>query len=419
MFAISKGSFIRGAAIACCLGCSTAWAGFGVSPLKQEVTVDPGRKATFHISVFNTARPGATAKTVHLRVMDFVVSPEGGLSFQKPGTAEYSASKWITLSQQSVTLQPGDGKQIGCTLAAPYSARGEYYSAIMVGSRAVDKTERGISVRHRIASGVFVAVRGRTYPKLAEITECTVALPQPDSSEKSGAGLTIAATIRNKGHVRFEAEGEARIYEYGGRQVATMSLQTKRKRVLPGDVRIYGGCLVEPLPAGRYEARIVFDYGSKWASARKRVLFTIAAEVAESWAARGPKEKKDAALAGSLSKITLEPQAIKQKVPPGGFRIFHVKLANPAPRPLQVAGMLKCPEGKDALVKWTTIRPSSFLLGPRGRKTVALVIRVPAEASGGQAGEVVFSVTDPEAGKNETHELKLPLQIQITRGTQR
>ena len=65
-------------------------------------------------------------------MMDFSVTEEGGIAFEPAGTAKYSASKWIKLGKSDVKLAPGKGENVECTIKAPYSAAGEYYSAVMV-----------------------------------------------------------------------------------------------------------------------------------------------------------------------------------------------------------------------------------------------------------------------------------------------
>jgi len=105
------------AAIAMMLGVRTASAGIVVSPLKHEITVKPGRTAKFHISITNNARNRwDKAESVHLEVMDFSVCEAGGITFKPAGAVKNSASKWITLSESDLTLAPGKGERVECTV---------------------------------------------------------------------------------------------------------------------------------------------------------------------------------------------------------------------------------------------------------------------------------------------------------------
>jgi len=166
------------AAVATAVAAEAAPAGIAVSPLKQEVTVKPGRTATFYVSLSNRARnPQATPLSAHLEVMDFAVNEAGAVVFKPPGTLKNSASNWITLTKADVTLEPDRGEEIECTINAPYSAAGEYYSAIVVTMGRKSRTASGVHVDFRIASGVFVTVPGRTFPKRARVASCEVVWP--------------------------------------------------------------------------------------------------------------------------------------------------------------------------------------------------------------------------------------------------
>ena len=234
------------------LAVQAAPAGIVVSPLKQEVLVKPGRSATFHLTISNNARSKwDKAQSVHLELMDFSVSQSGALAFAPAGSVGNSASKWITLGKSDLTLAPGKGERVVCTIKAPYSAAGEYYSAIMVTLGMKGRTKGGVTVGYRTASGVFVRVAGRTFSKQAKILRCEVLWPkpaaepttQPTTTQPAEAAKTdpikVVALLKNTGRARFHASGQARITDAKGRIVYRTPMTAKRPRVLAGDTRLF------------------------------------------------------------------------------------------------------------------------------------------------------------------------------------
>jgi len=392
------------------VGWGHARAGITVSPLKQEVTVAPGRTGTFRISVTNKARsPLAVPRTVSLEVMDFLVSRQGALSFSKPGSCKRSASDWIKISAATITLKPGEGREVPFEISVPYSARGEYYSAIMVTLAQRRKKERGVSVGFRIASGVFLTIPGRTFPKLAEVVECSATPTEADESGARKKSLRISAALRNRGQVRFEATGEGRIYGPDRKLVARLPLETKRPRVLPGDTRLFTARLAEPLPAGEYEVRARFQYGSQWSNARARAAFTITPAFAERWnAQRSPETPETDAVPAGLA---MQPDSVSTKMSPGGFRRVAVAVTSRYPNDVRVEARFWGSDDSPDVADWVTLAPTPFVLRPGGKQAVVATMRIPPEAAGTPHGKVVFRVEGVDDRNADRSDFTVPLEI--------
>ena len=359
----------------------TASAGPVVSPLKQEVTVNRGQTKTFYITVANRARsPQARSRTVRLEVMDFSASREGGLSFHKPGRGKYAAGKWIKLSESRVILHPDKGKKIACEISVPWTARGEYYSAIMVTLDAPEKTSKALNVKHRIASGIFVTVPGRLYPKQAKVVACGV----EDTVEAGESVLTVKATIANEGKVRFVAEGEAKIRDKAGRLRDAFPLKSRRPRVLPEDERDFCGSPSRPLPAGEYVAEVCLDYGSKWRKARKTVSFFVSPGQAQVWEEN--HKNQDAGPA-----VVVVPADMEETVPAGAFRTLTLKVSNTQPFPIDVTTrVVDSEEPGNAIGKWIIVKPLSFSLGGNQNRAMVCSLAVPGHADGKHKATLQF-----------------------------
>ena len=340
-----------------------ASAGIAVSPLKQEVTVKPGRTETFHITVGNRVRDGkGRPRAVRLEVMDFSACRKGALSFHKPGTGKHDAGRWIKLSQSRLILPPGKGKKIACEVSVPWTARGEYYSAIMVTPEVSDRPSKGVKIQHRIALGVFVTVPGRTYPKKARVMECSAAAP---SAAAEKPALTVAATIANEGRVLLVATGEVRIHDKAGRVWRKFPLKTRRERVLPGDLRDFRGSPSQPLPAGEYVAEVIFAYGSKWKKARAKVPSSLSPAQANAF----PVD-------------------------------ITVQVVDPE-------------ESGSGLGKWIVVNPVSFGLTGNGNRTIVFDLRVPKDAEGKHKGTLQLTVRDTNGRNLGGGPLKVPLTVNV------
>jgi len=409
----------------------TAPAGMVVSPLKQEVTVKPGRTATFYVSLSNRARnPQATPLSAHLEVMDFAVNEAGAVVFKPPGTLKNSASNWITLTKADVTLEPDRGEEIECTINAPYSAAGEYYSAIVVTMGRKSRTASGVHVDFRIASGVFVTVPGRTFPKRARVASCEVVWPGqkgsrnlfPEGPEGCCAEkvpgtflpepLKVVAVLQNTGQARFEAAGQVRISNSQGRTVFKGPMTTKRARVLGGDTRRFECVLDKPLPPCEYTVRVEFDYGSQWGKAQARLPLVISAEqsaLLAKAAETGPPTPGKAPGAA----IEVVPKALAAKVPPGGFRSLKLTIKNTGQETVRCKATVVGPADAPSPASWILLTSDTFVLAEARSKNLPLVIIVPSEAAGSYKATLVLEVGEVDGDRQR---IEVPIELTVKGG---
>ncbi len=379
-------------------GIRNASAGIVVAPLKQEVTVKPGQTVKFHISIANTSRnKWARTQSAHLEVMDFFVTEGGGITFKPPGTVKNSASKWITLSESDLTLAPGEGKQVECILKAPYSATGEAYSAVMVTLGMKGKTNSGVTVGYRTASGIFVTVAGRTFAKQGKILRGEVVWPkqaagQPTSKPTEPAKprpVMVRAVLKNTGRVRFEASGEVRINNSHGHVVYRAPMKTKRARVLPSATRVFEAELNKALPQGEYTVKIELDYQSKWAHARARVPMTISADQAAMLARITTRIQPTRPEKTSGPMIKIAPEKLIEKIPPGGFRSLKVVVRNTCKNAARCTTAIVTAGDTPIPASWITLGPDKFTLGEGRSKTLSLIVRVPSGVTGSYSGALI------------------------------
>jgi len=411
-----------GAGVLLLLAAPQAAAGLAVSPLRQEVFIEPGDAQKVRINLSNAARgQGGAPQSARLEVMDFSASERGALIFQKAGTRPDSASPWITLSKTEVKLAPGESETVECLIQVPRQAAGEYYSAIVTTLDSPTKTRGGIEISYRIASGIFVTVPGRLLAKKAEVVRCEVlwpsaeeGVPPPDRSVDVGplgaADLRLprlVAVLKNTGHARFDACGQARIRWPDGRVVFRAPLKTERSCVQPGDTRLFG-CLVDkPLPPGEYLVEVDLSYQPTGGKARRTSPLPVSEAQAAVWA--GAANCGQVPLATELA-IQVTPEMLSVKAPPGALRVLSVSVKNATEGPAQCRASWKGEGAWPIPAAWVTLDDNASVLGRGRTKSVALTLRIPEDAAGIHKGVIEVRVE----GETAVLIRQVPMEVMVS-----
>ena len=392
------------------LSARTAPAGVTVSPLKQDVAVKPGGTATFHVTVANRARTrGAPPQSARLRVTDFQVTERGAVLLMPPGTVADSATAWITPAHAAITLKPNQAERVAFKVKAPYTATGEYYSAVVV---VLDKkqTHGTLEVEYRIASGVFVTVQGRTFPKKAKVLRCEVGWLRPDDAQPEADAArrpVILAALKNTGRARFEASGHVRISNAQGRTVFKAPMTSRRPRVLAGNTRLFECPLAKVLPCGLYTMRVEFEHQSGWTKARARVPLMITP------AQEGLLAKAAAAAATATAsgpRVKVEPKALGARLPAGTFRVLKVDVTNTGDDSLQCRATLADAAGSHNPASWFRLLTDTFTLATAGSKTLHLFVRVPDEAAGHHKTTLILEIDTLGAAPSR---IEVPIDLTV------
>lgn len=393
-----------------------AIAGMAVSPLQQRVVVKPGKVAFFSVTVTNVDRGFQTLPCkVNVALLDFTVSPQGGISFHKDLKHNRSAAEWISFDANELTLEPGESKKIRAKVSAPFSADGDYWAAIMISLGGAPQRKSGIQIKLRTGSGVFVHVERRNYTERGSVIDANIVLPEFDpvrnatsSPERwketpsngvdpnenlvgepdEGKGfeeaqekqaLRISAELKNDGLVAFIANGKAFLYSENWRRIAFVPLYTERRRILPGHTRCFTGVMSQPLPAGQYKLRLFFDPGSKYGrKITKEMEFSVSDRLARQWAENFTDD--------DIQMLEIEPQEFKQTLTPGRFTAARFLVAN---RGLSTVA-IRCRLEADELPEdWLKLNPTEFILNPNMRRNVVCSARIPQDAQPGEYNAVI------------------------------
>jgi hypothetical protein len=401
------------------IGVRSAAAGVAVSPLKQEISLKPGEIGKVVLTLaYNNRLPTDATQKLKLAVVDVQAVDEGSLVFKDPGLLKNSASRWVTLDAGDAMLDPGDSRPVECLIAVPESAApGEYYAAVMVTLGTPGRTDKGVLVQYRIASGIFVTVLGRTFPKQARIGRCELiwpsaapAAPEPAATSPVAAPDTppaeasqelprVRVLLENIGQARFDGSGRLTVLDDQKRIALVSPMVSRRPCVFGGDSRIFEAEITKALAAGKYTMRVEMDYQSTWAKARQDLRVEIlpeqAAMLAQLRQRQGDQKSLLEATPGSLAAL----------VPSGATRSLAVTLKNMSDADVACKVAVG---GAGASV--VTIRPEQFTIAKGGRKTVEVRVESTAGADSGPLSALLSVEASQEGGGHS--ELSIPVDIQ-------
>jgi hypothetical protein len=403
------------------LAAPSAHAGVAVAPLKQEISLKPGEesKVTLTLAYINRMDSDVQQK-LKATLVDVQATESGSLVFKDPGALKTSASKWVTINDADVTLDPGQSKSLECIIKVPFSAApGEYYAAVMVSLAQKGVDEKGVTIQYRIASGIFVTVLGREFPKEAKLASCeliwpnsTAAAPstQPgeDPAEVRSETPSIRVVLQNTGQARFDGSGKITILDQQSKLVLSSAFVTKRATVFGGDTRLFEAPINKALPAGSYTIKVEMDYESAWAKARQEMHVEILPAQAELLAQIKKKQHNETQF------LELSSAAVSASLPSGATRTIAIAVKDIA------EGNLTCSaatgETTSGAESWFNVSAESFTLTKGMKRNVVLKVAIPAGAKPGKYSSTVVFLASAGADGNSQSQITLPVEIDVKAG---
>jgi len=410
---------------------SNVLAGMAVSPLQQRVVVKPGRKATFSITLTNNNRgPGSRPCPISVEVVDFAVSDRGKLSFGQEQKHSRSAVDWISFEENEFVLELGESRKMKATVTVPMNADGDYWAAVMVRLGKFKEGEKGVQVRFRTASGVFIHVARRNYIERGSVIDANVALPEFDPrpcrrggvdpnenlAEEPNEGqasqqeqtLKINAELKNDGLIAFLARGKAYLYSDGWRRIATIPLYSNRRRVLPGDTRWFTGIMAQPLPAGQYKLRVFFAADSKYGRKITRDMeFSISEDLARKWAENFVSDD-------GTQTLKIKPQQIELKLTPGRLTTTRFKVANKSLGTVVTSYRV---ESKESHKDWLELKTTDFAFAPNTERSMTCLVKVPSDTQPGQYDWTIHVDAERSGltseGQSNIKQYQIPVRIVV------
>lgn len=235
-----------------------------VIPPKQEVLINPGEHFSTSVKFLNQ---GDSPVSGTLSVLDFIVTDDKGtpVFLDNPkvvGTttlpAKYSAAKWITIPQDSMSIPSKGNAEVSITINVPKNAApGGRYAAVLfqpggnltLGSPA-SAQESAIAIR--LASLIYIRVAG-------PITESATVTKFEGPSFLEYGPTSITTDILNQGDYHITPSGSISMTDIFGRVVAKADLDSKN--IFPGTSRSYSTELGEKLMFGKFTVALNATYG--------------------------------------------------------------------------------------------------------------------------------------------------------------
>jgi hypothetical protein len=235
-----------------------------VVPPKQEVLINPGEKFSTSVKFLNESDAPITGS---LSVLDFVVEDENGTPVfldnpQVVGTTQipekYSAAKWISIPQDSITIASKGNVSVPITINVPKDAApGGRYAAVLFqpgGELTLKNPESAeeTPIAIRLASLIYIRVAG-------PISESATVTKFEGPSFLEYGPATITTQILNQGNYHIAPQGAVTLKDVFGRTVAKSDLEAKN--IFPGTSRNYTNELGQKLMIGRFTANLNATYG--------------------------------------------------------------------------------------------------------------------------------------------------------------
>jgi len=200
-----------------------------ISPVRMEISGDPGQTLHGQIELFN--EQGET-KTFYSSTANFEARGESGAPYFLPDTNKGLAS-WITV-QESATLKAGERKEIPFTIQIPQSAEaGGYFAATLWGTSPNGQQGGQVSVSGRLGVLILLSVKGEVKEggglldfKIEEGGRFVNSLP-----------ITFVYRFSNDGSERVKPTGELKVKNLFGFTTVTLNANPQSGNILPGSIR--------------------------------------------------------------------------------------------------------------------------------------------------------------------------------------
>lgn len=238
--------------------------GYKISPVRSDLTINPGDSHTLQVYVQNVSN---AVENLQVIVNDFVANPDesGNPALLLNGQAapSHGLKQYVSVQDPKFTLQPGQQKTITATIAIPSRATaGGYFGAIRVAPSSVN-AENNVTLAASVASLVLVKVPGDIHEQVG-IESLNVQSGGKDRSVlTSGKNLSASVRFKNFGDVQEQPFGKL-LLKKNGKQIKTYEVNNTdpRGNVLPGSIRKFSVPLGNVGSFGKYTLQGNFGYGA-------------------------------------------------------------------------------------------------------------------------------------------------------------
>ena len=233
-----------------------------VAPARQQITVNPGETSSFAVKFYNQSDLSLNGV---VKVADFIVNSNDGspriVDTADQANPKFSASKWVTLSMDQITIGPQDRTIITASLAVPADARpgGRYitvYFEPSIGTPSTIGTDASSTtgIAPRIASLLYIRVNG-------PITENAFISNMFAKSFYEYGPIEVTANIINNGDYHIRPQGTFTLTNFLGGVVEQNAVQ--EQNIFPDAMRVFTSSIGQKWMMGQYKVTLHALYGEK------------------------------------------------------------------------------------------------------------------------------------------------------------
>lgn len=209
---------------------STFAAGITISPLKFEMTVQPGVQKSDVIKLTNNTDGPIT---LYSSKEDFVAGDETGrpkFVASKDQTSEtYSLANWIRIENENLTLAKGETREVRFTVQAPANAEpGGHYGAVFFSPGVAGQSQ--VSVVQRLGVLLLVNVPGNVEVR-GEMTKFTAGTKDDkevfsESSSFDAFPIDFQTQFENAGNTHLKPLGKIELVDENGEILKNVGKET-------------------------------------------------------------------------------------------------------------------------------------------------------------------------------------------------
>lgn len=241
--------------------------GLRVSPVRTDVTINPGETKNVSLYVTNVTTNPATLQAI---VNDFVANPnESGDPAIILDPKQYAASHSLKRFIQPIdnfTLGPGQQKQVTVVIKVPASAPGGgYYGAVRFAPASDTNNNQTVSLSGSVGSLILAKVPGDVKEQLSIASFDARKNDRPSTIFFSKNDIDAVVRFQNLGNIQEAPFGKILLKNSSGKVIATYEVNNvdPRGNVLPDSIRKFTTPLGKSVGTiGKFKLEGNFGYGT-------------------------------------------------------------------------------------------------------------------------------------------------------------
>lgn len=241
-----------------------------VGPARQQISLNPGEEAQIAVKFYNQSDIPLAG---FVKINDFVVEDDAGtpriVEDTSQASPKYSASTWMTLPFDRMTIASNDRTVVQATIKVPQDARpgGRYVALYFEPTTALAEpvSEAGTSITPRIASLLYIRVQG-------PISENAYISRLSAQSFSEYGPINVTAQIVNKGDYHIRPRGIFTLSNFLG---TVEQVNMKEANIFPDALRTFTTSLGSKWMIGKYTINLSAVYGEKLLNTEKSIVVWV------------------------------------------------------------------------------------------------------------------------------------------------